>query len=105
MFNFKMRRVSDNGLVQPGLSDAWVGSKPQGVVLAKCTGGEEGEGELQKQAAAGRDWLAENIVKKYEDPNSKRAQIMKELCQKRGRSRDGTTGAQNQDVAAAKEGK
>ena len=59
----------------------------------------------KKQAAAGRDWLAENIVKKYKDPNSKRAQMMKELCQKRGRSRDGTTGAQNQDVAAAKEGK
>ena len=57
----------------------------------------------RKQAAAGCDWLAENIVKKEKDP--KRMQMMKELCQKKGRSRDGTTGAQNQDVAAAKEGK
>ena len=44
---FQVRQVSDQDLVQQGLPGAWLGGKPQGVLLSRH-GGEESEGEWKE---------------------------------------------------------
>ena len=44
---FQVRQVSDQDLVQQGLPGAWLGCKPQGVLLSRH-GGEESEGEWKE---------------------------------------------------------